>query len=501
MALPEVDSETYPTPDELHAQLLSHVRWGYANAGLTANVKPKSELWIRLRAVAQVASLAIANGKLRLEDTNFLTVTGDSLRALCAIFGVTDRAASASVGWVLAKVLSGATVTIPIAFRCTSATGVVFETTAGFTVVDGGSVKLQAVDTGTRGNLDAGAILTWNSAGIGYLAQKATAAAGGIDGGAPADTDDTLRARLLRRLRFPPVGGNWSYVAQLAEDASASVAAAFVYPTLRGPSSYDVAVIGASDNLVLGVDVVDVVDGAVLADMPGCEDLNATAIVEQTIDVVLNVSLPLPTFAGGAGGGWLDDEPWPSTAETAPNVFAKVTAVAANIITVDSTTPDAPTAGKRVSLWSIAGATMTTYAISSVGGVSGAYTVTLDAPGGADVCPVGTFVSAAAERIGEYATAFVAAMRALGPGEKTDNPDILTYARRKPGQDVEFPWALTSRQLSAIEGDFAEVADLTYAGRFDAGTFTTRTSPAIPPNTADPPRMLAPYRLSFRRQT
>lgn len=503
MALPAVDSEFYPTPSELHAMLLSRVRYGYANAGIPVNVKPKSELWNRMLAVAEIASIAIQNGKLRLADTDFLTVTGDALLRLCAIFGVAPRPASASLGFVLATVLSGQTVTVPAAFRATSATGIIYETPTSFPGTTNNAptnrVKLVAVNKGPAGDLAAGAILTWNSASVGYLGQKCIVAAGGIDGGAPADTDDTLRARLLRRLRLPPVGGNPSHVASFAETASAAVRAAFVYPTLRGPSSYDLAILGPSDDIELGDDVVDVVNGTVLAEMPGCEDLNGTAITEEPIDVVLDVSLPLPRFAGGEGGGWLDAEPWPSTDETGVNVFARVTAASAGSITVNSTSDDPPVAGKHIAVWSTTIETMRPATIVNVTGGSGAYVLTLDTL--TTIASVGDHVSAASERLNDYAAAFVAACRALGPGEKTDNPDILVYARRRPPADVEFPWALTSRILSAIEAEFAEVSDLSYGGRFTSGTYTTQTSPSVPANTADPPFVLSPYRLSFRRQT
>ena len=55
--------------------------------------------------------------------------------------------------------------------------------------------------------------------------------------------------------------------------------------------------------------------------------------------------------AGGAGGGWRDAVPWPSSAETGVNVFAEVTSIAnlttLSQITVNSTAADPPKAGDR----------------------------------------------------------------------------------------------------------------------------------------------------------
>ena len=61
MALPEVDQANYPTPSELRAALLRTVVLGFARRGISANVLPGSDHYIRHDALAKRASIAFAN--------------------------------------------------------------------------------------------------------------------------------------------------------------------------------------------------------------------------------------------------------------------------------------------------------------------------------------------------------------------------------------------------------------------------------------------------------
>ncbi len=496
----------YPTVAELHSQLLSDLRYGYATIGVTANVAKDSELWHRTLAVAKRLAVATQNGRLINKRINPLTATGDDLQEWAGIFGVTKRPATKSSGFVTIVVLSPATsLTVPASFKGTSASGKKYQTTAiNVGVANGGAVKLESIDTGDSANLDEGEIITWDSSSITYLGTKATVAPGGIDGAADADDDEDLRARLLRRLGFPGVGGNWSQVQEWAEGANASVAFAAVYPTARGPSSYDVAIMGGGDDLSLNTTVQDQVASAIAAEMPGNVSLNVTSVTEEEIDAIIGLGLALPKSAGGAGGGWLDAVPWPSDNESGPNVFGEISAVTDTSsgliqITVNSTSADPPLAGNRIAVWDYTEETMKHFSIVSVGGSSGAYTCVLDLFGSAadSFLESGLYVSPDAEYLDEYAAAFLASTKLLGCGEKSSNTDILFYARRKPGPDIERPYALTSLQLKGIS-DRAEVSDVSFAGRFSEGTKTTKTTPSVPATTALSPRILSLKRLSFR---
>lgn len=499
-----VTAASYPTPEEVHAQLLSDLRYAYGRLGVTVNVARDSDLWWRCWVVAQRVSLAIANGRIGLQNTNPVTATGDALTQWAAVFGVFPRPAASARGYAAVSVLAPATtVGIPAGHQCTAPDGIKYQTTGPYVLADGGLVQLEAVGTGTGTDQDAGAILTWDSAAIAFLGTKAIVASGGLDGGKDADDRETLRARLLRKLSFPAVGGNWAHVAELAEAASAAVEVAFVYSAARGPSSYDVAVMGGPDDAVLNAATVDLVASAIVAEMPGSESLNCTTIGVQLVDVVINLDVPLPRHAGGAGGGWYDAEPWPSTNEAA-GTFARITGVdvAAGRITVDSTVADIPVVGKRFSIWNPTDQAMVDYAIKTVTGGAGAYNVFIDSTYSQNLSFVvaGMYCSASCQRLQDYAASFAAAMATMGPGEKTTNQDILVYARRRPTIDVGYPWALTSAILTLLQGENAEISDISYAARRDSGLLTTRTTPSVPSTPAGQPRRLSLAYLSFRRQ-
>jgi uncharacterized phage protein gp47/JayE len=495
-------AERLPTVNEIRDQLLNDIRYRFAREGMVANVKRGSAHYIRCEALANRISLALANGQLRLRDIDPYKATGEALVRLARFFGVTARPASKSSGFAtIATETATTTVTIPLGFKCTSPAGDEYQTTAAYVgAADGDTVALEAVEAGAV-SADAGSFLTWNSASVSGLKPKLTVSIGGIGDGRDADDEETLRARLLRRLGFPVGGGNWAFVAAEAEAANASIEQAFVYPTMRGPSSYDVAIMGDADNLVLNVATQTAAANAVRAAMPGSIDeaLNLTTIALEPLDIVISLSLPLPTLAGGAGGGWTDGTPWPSTAENGANVYAEVTSVGSSTITVDSTSANPPVEGNRFGVWNVADETMYEFSVVSVAGSSGAYVITVDSSQAALLGKVlvGARCSAMAEKLQEYADAFVAYVKTLGPGEKTDDPDLLRYARRKPAPDVERPYSLTSTATNAIQSANPEVFDASFRSRTATGTTTAQMTPSVPATTADSPNKLTVANLSF----
>jgi hypothetical protein len=522
MALPEVGNVAYPTPTDVLNQLLADLRFGYDQIGVTVNVRPNSDHWLRMRAVANRISIAIANNQISAAAFNPLTATGDDLDALAGVFGVVRRGASQAAGLVAVGVTGGGSVLIPAGFLATSAAGNEYETETASTVADGELVSVISVGAGTDQNLAADDVVTWNSAAIGSLAQTATVDAGEIDGGNEEDDDATLRARLIQRLSFPAVGGNPSQVSDFAEDATAAVERAFVYSAVRGPGSYDVAVTTAGGDRTLSSANLDLVSSAILSQLPGHTDLNLTSVTTELVNVVIDMALPLPVNAGGSGGGFRDATPWPSDLESGVNVFAEVDSVdtTLNTITVNSTSADPPVAGRRFAIWDPtkdngegedAGG-FQEFTILSVAGSSGAYVLTVDTSQSGSLAFVvgGMLISAGAERLIDYGAAIRDAIALLGPGEKTASPDILPRGRRRPEPAVAFPSELTTIQLAPLidpDDGFSEIQDVRYAARFrdgtgdggaGTGTFEELTQPGIPPTTADPPKILVLQNLSIR---
>lgn len=488
MALPTVGTISYPTAAEIRDGILRTIKLGCARVGITVNVLYGSEPYTKAEAMARRLVVAFANNKVALEDYSPLTATGDRLRQIAAVFGVTERAASSATGFVV--ISSTGLVTIPAGYRAVAPNGETYDTITANTVANGGAVELVAVNTGSATNQVAGTKLTWTSAAVGALGATCTVAVGGIDGGVEADDDEAIRERLLDRLANPAVGGNNADVKAKAQDSNAAVQAAYVYSALRGPSSLDVALTKEGDDRELSDANVSITEAAVRAALPGYADVNVTAVTAQEVDVVLRATLPAPTTSGGAGGGWVDGTSWPQGTPAAGTNDGKVTAYTAPTATVRTTT--SPVVGQRIGVWDPVGEVMHQYTITTIGGVSGAYTITvqgLEGAAGFKANPLGAYISAGAVNLDAYAATMLAEVLKLGPGEKTDSLDLLPRARRYPNVDSKAPTSLDNRILGNMQAAHPELtAD--YGLRLDTGTTTTRTTPGLPTTTTDPPNIL-----------
>lgn len=496
MSLPTVNGANYPTHEEVRDAILRSIAYAFSRRSLSANVLPGSDHYIKADAYARRVMIAVANNQLVVEQFNPLTATGTDLRVLCRIFGVTERSAASGSGYVTIQVTSG-TVSITSGWQGTSSDGLKYQVTQTYLgLANGAKVQVQAVAAGASTNKSAGAVIVWDSASIGNLKEEATVDAGGITGGRDGDTDETLRTRLLDRLAFPASGDNWAQVYQHAKDASSSVIYAWVYPAVRGPASFDVAIASDEGDRSLSTAVQSEVAAYINARMNGGMKVNVTSVAEQQVDVVLAASLPLPESAGGAGGGWRDPTPWP--AET-----CKITAYnsGTGIATVNSTAT--PTPGNRIGIWDTTATdpadwAMLEYTVGpTIGGGAGAWT--FDVVGGFTATPLAAYVSAGAENLVDYADAFRTLMLALGCGEKTSNADILPLGRRRPGPDEQEPSDLTYQLIRAMLDGRPEFLDLQYSARYLTGTTTTQTSPSVATTTADAPRIFTLKHFAIRK--
>lgn len=123
------------------------------------------------------------------------------------IWGIVRRAASAASGTVTVTGTAGAAVPVGAELITSGAAPARYRATAGVTLTGStAAVPVEAVDAGVAGNLAEGGALTFASALSGVDA-AAVVAAGGLAGGADAESDEDLRDRFLARLRLPPQGG------------------------------------------------------------------------------------------------------------------------------------------------------------------------------------------------------------------------------------------------------------------------------------------------------
>lgn len=528
MPIASAQIESYPTPDEVRNGLLTAVAYSYRSVGIAVNVAEGSELWFRFGALAQFVSVAIANGRVRLKALNPLEAEGDDLVAWADVFGVVLRPAVAAIGYVRVETIrlgaGYATGSIPSGWRAIGPTGIEYETVAAAVVTHGSLVEVRAVSTGTIGNTGANTVLAWEDASLSFLKPDVVVAAGGIADGSAGDTLEDLRRNLLRRLRDPAGGGNPAQVQQTALNASAAIGAVYTYPGAQGPASDEVALVSDVGDRTVTTNTIALAAVKLTGEMPGSIRYNVTTVNPEPADVVINIAAPLPQAAGGAGGGFRDALPWPSSAES--GVKGLITAKSSGgfgvngpNITVDSTSADPPKVGDRFGVWDptfvnsgkdadgvdLTGlyGKMQEFTIQAVSGSSGAYVLKLDVTSSSaiDFIVAGeSRVSVACEKLVTYGKAFMLAMYALGPGEKTDNEDILPFGVRNPDAGVAGePIGLSNLLLRRISDTNKEVSDLDFAARYAADTTTTLTSPSLPASTASPPRILTLKNLAFRR--
>lgn len=508
MTLPAVGSAAYPTPAELRDAFLRDLLFYGLRHGITFNVLPGSKHYIEATALANRVSIAISNNQISNDQRNPLLATGTALEDFARIYlgDPPRRPASKATGFII--IACTGSVTIPLGFQATGPNGKKYLPVASQTLSNGDAFEMVAVVAGSAGNITVTTtvglstvttprVLTWDSAAFSNLKQQARVDAGGFTGGAPEDDDETLRRRLLDRLAAQAVGGNAASVKGWAEGASAAIQAAYVYDAAQGPGSYDVAVISSEGDRTLTPGVVALATSAVLANMPGgVVKINGTTVFPQLVDVSLAAVLPLPATAGGAGGGWLDASPFPAEDTT-------ITALSPTTLTLDSTA--SPAVGSRIGIWDYAAVDangsstplMREFSITAVSGGIGAWVIEVD--GSIAFAETGMYVSAGAQNLADYGQTFLAQMRALGPGEKSDNPNIVPRAARYPRPDVEDPYAISSRQLAAVTDENPEISDLQYSLAVATGTLTPLTSPSIPPTTADPPRILVLKHFAIRK--
>ncbi|WP_374572507.1 baseplate J/gp47 family protein [Phenylobacterium sp.] len=193
-----------------------------------------------LRILAQVLAGAL-NGQYGYLDWIALqavpyTATGEALEAWAALKGVTRKASAAATG--AAGFTGTPTAVLPAGSQFVRDDGRVYATTAEATVDGSGAltVAAQAVmdlgePEGSAWNADAGLTVTLISAVSGVNSSGAVSTA--FTGGTDIETDDELRARMLKVYADPPQGGAKADYEEWALQV-AGVTRAWAYPLEMG---------------------------------------------------------------------------------------------------------------------------------------------------------------------------------------------------------------------------------------------------------------------------
>ena len=177
-------------------------------------------------------------------------------------------AASYAAGPVTIKGTNGSTIEVQTVFK--RADGATFTSQDEATIVNGtATVTVVADEAGQDGNTDSGTSLTLDSPIEGVEA-TATVASDGLTSGADVEDDDSLRTRVLERIKNPPMGGSAADYVAWAKEVS-GVTRAWCFPGEMGDGTVTVRFVRDDDSTLI-------------------PEASEVAIVQAYIDVLRPVS-------------------------------------------------------------------------------------------------------------------------------------------------------------------------------------------------------------------
>lgn len=216
-----------------------------AGLGLTGASLRRSNIGVLSKAFG--ASVHLLHGHLDWVSKQIIIDSAESeyLERHAQIWGITRRAADFAQGSVTFTGTDGSV--IPIGTTLRRADEVEYTTDAEVTIASGtATADVTAVVPGEAGNSDSGVVLNLLSP-ISGVNGTATVAIDGITNGLEAETDDSLRVRLLARIQEPNRGGAATDYQQWATEVS-GISRAFVFGSYTGPGTVAVFVIQDDPN-------------------------------------------------------------------------------------------------------------------------------------------------------------------------------------------------------------------------------------------------------------
>lgn len=189
-----------PTPTELRTRIAAEVQAALPGADARQR-RSVEEVLVRMIAVASHE----LHGHLAWAARQILVDSADAeqLDRHAAIWGITRLPAAAAQGYV--EFGGGMLSVVPDGTQLIRADGARFVLLGDASIgLPGGIIR--ALAPGAAGNTGVGVELTLATP-VGGVDPTASVAAGGLAAGADAETDASLRARVLARIQAPPAGG------------------------------------------------------------------------------------------------------------------------------------------------------------------------------------------------------------------------------------------------------------------------------------------------------
>jgi uncharacterized phage protein gp47/JayE len=212
------------------------------------------------------------------------TADGEILERWASIWGVSRLSASIATGQITLTGTNRAT--LSSGSQLAAYDGTLYELLADATIASGtATATIEAVLPGLSGNRTSGETLTLQNALPGI---NATAIAGALTGGADVENDESLRNRLLKRIKQPPQGGSKSDYETWALSVP-GVTRVWVYPTELGAGTVVIRFMmddTYSDGIPLSGDVA-----TVLATIDPLRPVTANVTVSAPIAVPLDITI------------------------------------------------------------------------------------------------------------------------------------------------------------------------------------------------------------------
>lgn len=225
-----------PAFEDVRAAILRDVQ----NLLPGADTGSDSDFYVRASSVASAVEGLYQHQQWIVRQIFPDTADTEMLELHAGLRGITRRAAGAATGTITFTGVNGSS--IPVGTQAHTAGGTLYATTATGAIASGSTtVASQALVSGSVGNQAATTALTLTSppSGIDGSAQIAV-----MTGGADAESDAGLLARLLDLLRTPPAGGNQFDYRRWALEVT-GVDSAFVFPHRRLIGAVDVCITAA----------------------------------------------------------------------------------------------------------------------------------------------------------------------------------------------------------------------------------------------------------------
>ena len=218
----------------------------------------------------------------------FDTAEAEYLERIAANFGIERVQPSAATGDVDFTGTNGTL--IPAQTELTRRDGVTYTTVDDVSISAGAAtVGVTATTPSASSNALESSILTLSTP-ISGIDQNATVAAGGLSGGADAESDDALRARLALRLQTPPRGGgDGDYVAWALEVPG--VTRAWQFANMYGIGTVGIGFVRDNDDDIIPSDgEVDTVQAYIDSVRPVTADAQVYKLTRVDVDVTLSVT-------------------------------------------------------------------------------------------------------------------------------------------------------------------------------------------------------------------